>query len=203
MKQRWGLLLALALVALPLTAQSNDIGLWIAMSQVGDTRSEEATINFDDGEGFGASYNHFWGNSLSTEISATALSHDGRIKLSGVTFTDLGSLDIVPVVATAQWHFARRGRVSPYVGAGVAYVMADDLESENLDAIGVGKVEVESQVTWAAQAGLNIALGSRFAIGIDAKYIPYTPDAAPPGDPDKLELDLNPVIFSAGFKLRW
>jgi outer membrane protein len=132
------------------------------------------------------------------------LSHDGRIALTGVNAFDVGSLDLTPITATVQWHFAQRtALLAPYVGAGISYVMADDIASDDLRLIGIERVEIDSGVALAGQAGLDIALGRGFAVAVDAKYIRYRPDSAPPGDPETLELELDPLIFSAGLKLRW
>src|SRR6185436_12029136 len=61
MRTRLALAALLLLAAsLPLAAQSNDLGLWVAAAQIGDTNADGSTIKFDDGRGFGASLNHFW-----------------------------------------------------------------------------------------------------------------------------------------------
>ncbi len=203
MRTPFGLALVIALVALPTAAQSNDFGVWVATSQIGDTTVEDSEVAFDNGDGFGVSYNHFWTRNVSTELSAIALSHDGEITVTGTSAFDIGSLDLLPITATAQWHFARGARVSPYLGAGVSYVMADDLESDDLRLIGIDKVEVDSDVGWVGQAGVNIALTPRFAFGVDAKYIRYRPDSAAAGDDEAVRLDLDPLVFSAGVKFRW
>src|SRR5688500_8812109 len=101
-------LVVVLLVALPLGAQSNEVGLWYAMSQVGDTNVEDSSVNFDDGDGFGVSFNHFWTNKLSTEVSAVHLHSDGVIALDGANTFDIGELVLTPVTATVQWHFGRR-----------------------------------------------------------------------------------------------
>lgn len=200
MKRSLGLWILVALAAMPLAAQSSEFGVWLAQSRVGETDEDEAVLEFDNGDGFGISYNQYFGNALSLELSAMALEHDGNISVDGEDVFDIGSLDIVPVVATIQLHFGRGGRVSPYVGAGLAYIMADDLGGGVLDQV----VEVDDSITWAAQAGLDININRRFAIGVDAKYTGYTPDAAAADDPsDRIKLDLNPLIISAGLKFRW
>jgi outer membrane protein W len=202
MKRSLGLWIVLALAATPLAAQSSEFGIWLAQSRVGETDEEEALLEFDNGDGYAVSYNKFFG-ALSLELSATSLEHDGRLEAPGAVF-DVGSLDIVPIVATLQFHFARGGRVSPYIGGGLAYIMADDLQSDDLDLVDIGPVEVDDALTWAVQAGLDINLSERFAIAVDGKYTGYTPDAAPTRDPeDSIELDLNPLIISAGIKFRW
>lgn len=200
MKRSLGLWILLALAAMPLAAQSSEFGVWLAQSRVGETDEDEAVLEFDNGDGFGVSYNQYFGNALSLELSATALEHDGNISVEGENVLDIGSLDIVPIVATIQLHFARGGRVSPYIGGGLAYIMADDLAGGDVEEV----VEIDNAITWAAQAGLDININQRFAIGVDAKYTGYTPDAAAADQPsDSIELDLNPLIISAGVKFRW
>lgn len=203
MRTSFRLGVVIAFFTLSLNAQSNDIGVWIATSRVGDTNIDESKIAFDNGEGFGVTFNHFWTPNLSTEFSATALTHNGEITITGFPAFDIGSLDLIPVTATVQWHFARSARLSPYIGGGVSYVMADDLQSDDLRQIDVGRVQIDSKVGWVAQAGLNIGLRPRFAVAVDAKYIAYSPDSAAPGDPEPVPLDLDPLVFSAGVKFRW
>jgi outer membrane protein W len=202
MRFRSSFFILLILAATPIFAQNAELGLWVATSQVGDTDEIEASIEFDNGLGFGVSLNQYWGN-LSGELSATALSQEGRITSEALADIDIGDLDIIPITATLQFHFARRSAFSPYIGGGVAYILADDLQSEDLDVFEIGPVEVQDEFTWALQAGADINLSSRFAIGLDVKYIAYTPESAAEGEQDPIDLDLNPLIYSAGIKLRF
>ena len=196
-------LIAALFVVMPVAAQSSEFGVVLAQSRVGETDAEEVVLEFDNGDGFGISFNHYFSDTLSLEFSATMLSHDGNVTDGTNTF-DPGTLDVIPIVGTVQFHFARRSMLSPYIGGGLAYIMADDLQSADLDDVGIGDVEVESAVTWAVQAGLDINLSERFAIAVDGKYTGYTPNSAPSGiDFEETELDLNPLIISAGVKLRW
>ena len=203
MRARPALAVLILLCALPLSAQSNEVGLWYGFSQVGDTDDEDSTVAFDDGDGLGVSFNHFWTSHLSTEVSAMQLSHDGSLELAGTSALETGSLDLTALSATVQWHFAPRAAfLSPYVGAGVSYVTADDITSADLQLIGIERVEIDNSIAVTGQAGLDIAFSRRFAVGVDAKYIRYRPDSAAPVG-DALQLDLDPLVFSAGLKLRW
>jgi outer membrane protein W len=194
--------LLLVLASLPLAAQSNDLGLWAAAGQVGDTTSEGVTIDFDDARGFGASLNHFWSDHLSTELGAMALrSDDGGISIDGQRLLSTGELKLIPITAAVQWHFNRHARFDPYVGAGVAYVLTDDLQSSELDAVDIGTVEIDDGIGWVVGAGGTFALSSRFGVAVDAKYIRFRPDSGPPGD--SIPLDLDPLVISAGIRLRW
>jgi outer membrane protein len=198
------LFLTLAVIALPAAAQHhNDLGLWVAASTTSETVDGDASLAFEDGRGFGLSLNHFWTSHLSTELGATALSYDGTIEIGNVEALDLESLDVIAVTGVAQWHFGGAGaRIRPYVGGGVAYVMADDLESNDLDLADIGTVEIDSAVGWVANAGATFALTPRIGIGVDAKYISYRPDSAPAGG-EAVELELDPIVVSAGIRFRF
>ncbi len=201
MRSRITVFCLVALCSAPVFAQSGELGLWVAASQVGDTRDDEANLEFDNGLGFGVSLNNYFGN-LSVEVGATALSQSGEISSDAFEDIDAGDLDIIPITATLQFHFLKESGFSPYIGGGAAYILADDLDSDEF--IEVGPIEIEDEFTWVLQAGANINLSPSFAIGLDAKYISYTPGAAPEENrEDELDLDLNPLIFSAGVKFRW
>lgn len=190
------------LSALPLAAQSNDLAVWGSYSSVVETNAGGTTIKFDEGTGAGVSLNHFWTERLSTEVSAFALSHDGALRINGQRALDLRSLDLRPITLVGQWHIRRAARISPYLGIGASYVMADDLESSDLDAAGIGKVEVDSGTGLALNAGFDIRINPRFTAAIDVKHVRYRPDSKARGGVP-VELKLNPVLVSAGLRWRW
>ena len=189
--------LALALTALPLMAQTNDAGVWYATAQIKDS----AGLSFDNANGFGVSFNHFWTGPLSTEFSVSSLRANAGIDIAGTRALDAGRLKLMPFTANLQWHFARGSMFAPYIGAGLAYVSAKDLSSADLDAAGIGHVKIDHKASWDANAGVNIGIGTMFAVAIDGKYIKYEPDSTAAGTTEKLKLD--PVVISAGIKLRW
>jgi outer membrane protein W len=195
--RRLALLLALLLAlvfALPLAAQT-ELGVHVARASARSTDADGTTLAFDRGRGFGASVEHVAGEHVSYELAATWLRYDGTLRLDPTTSADLGSLKLLPISATARWHFAPRGeRVDPYVGAGAAYVLAKDLSSSDLDALGIGRVDVESKACWLANAG--VAVGRFF---IDGKYFSYRPRSGEGAG--RVRLNLRPVVISVG--IRW
>lgn len=201
MRIQYGLLIVAVLVALPLAAQSNDVGVWYSTAKLGKTSGTGSTIKFDNAKGFGVSYNHFWGASLSTEFTASQMKANGGIDVGGVRALNFDKTKIMPVTADLQWHFLRGTMFSPYVGAGLAYVKMDDLTGSDLDLAGIGAVKVDKKFTWNAGAGVNIGIGRMFAIALDGKYIKYEPTASNVAGSSKLKL--NPTQYSAGLKLRW
>jgi outer membrane protein W len=189
--------LAIALTTPPLAAQSNDIGLWFSTAQIKDTGG----LTFDDAKGDGVSFNHFWRGSLSTEFTIHSLSSKAGVDFAGTRVLSAKKLKLRPITANVQWHLLRGTMFSPYAGAGIAYVTSSDLSSSDLDLAGIGTVKVGNKITWDANAGLNIDFGRSFAVAVDGKYIAYQPDAKANGLSEKLKL--NPLVISAGVKLRF
>src|SRR5215212_1697456 len=134
------IVLLTVLFAVPLAAQT-DLGVHVARAHAGATDAEGVTLSFDRGRGYGASLEHRWGEHASIELAATWLRFDGSARLDPTASADLGTLKLLPITATARWHFAPRGqRIDPYVGAGAAYVKASDLTGGDLEALGIGPV---------------------------------------------------------------
>jgi outer membrane protein len=192
-------LVVLALSALPLFGQSNDVAVWVGRSSVGTTNESGTEIHFDRGDSIGASFNHFWGDHFSGELAVFGLRHDGSIRIAGVNALDVGRLRIMPVTATLQWHLDRSGRIDPYLGGGVAYARSDKLHSTDLDNAGVGSVKIKSRFGWAAVGGVSYAITQPLAVAADVRYIGYHPSSGP--SDASVRLKLSPVIYSLG--LRW
>ena len=189
-------LLALA-VALPLAAQT-DAGVHVAGARAGSTVDPSGTtLAFDRGRGFGASLERGAG-ALSFELAATWLRYDGALRAGGAS-ADAGTLKLVPFTATARWHFAPREGIDPYVGAGAAYVKAGALSSAALDALGIGRVEVESKACWLADAGVAFHLRG-FALVVDGKYLDDRPESGPADA--RVRLNLKPVVLSVGLRFK-
>lgn len=199
MRTRIVLIVALALVSLPLFAQSNEVAVWGGTSQAGSTDVTGTTIHFDRGRAYGVSFNHFFGDHLSGELAAFELRHDGTIRLAGVNTFDIGSLRMMPIIATAQWHLNRAARLDANLGGGLAYVRSSSLHSSDLDTIGVGRVDVKSKIGWTAVGGVTYNFMPAFGVAAEARYIGYRPDSGP--STSRVRLELSPTVFALG--LRW
>lgn len=188
----------LLLTAAPLTAQNNDVGVWIGRSRVGTTTTSGTDVRFDQGDSFGASLNHFFGPHLSAEVAVFSLRHDGSLDIGGEHVFDIGRLRMTPLTGTLQYHVAS-GRLDPYIGGGLAYVKTSSLHSADLDTAGIGSVRVKSRVGGTAVLGVSYMVRPPFGIGADVRYIGYHPSSGPADNSVKLEL--SPIIYSVG--LRW
>jgi outer membrane protein W len=183
--------------AIRLSAQtsSSEVGLWIV---------EDISSDFDRDNGYGLSLNHYWTENFSTEISAqrfnadTALVTDGVIGFCGfgelpleepvvIVFHGSTQIEVTSVTAMGQLHFNRAGRVAPYVGAGVAHLSGDP--------------GVDSEVTWAASAGLDVRMTDRLFLTGELKFVPWSVIAE--DSPDTERADLDPLSLGVGVKVRF
>jgi outer membrane protein W len=201
-------LLFIAVGSIRLSAQtpSSDVGVWIVASDLKETTltedGDDLTIDFDEDNGYGISFNHFWTNSFSTEFASQTI--HGALNITsdfgGVPFTfKAGDLDALALTAIAQYHFNRAGRFSPYIGGGIAR-MSGDFEAID-DPDSVESFDLESEIGWVASVGANVRIRENLFLTADLKYIPWS--AVAEGDPDTESLDIDPSLLSIGMKVRF
>jgi outer membrane protein W len=198
-------LLLVLVAALPALAQAPvDISVFASwVDAQGDTiLAEGPETNFESGDGFGVAVNWFWGRSLSTELSASAIKMDAGLDLGGQPFVDLGSIDLTPIALTFQYHFARDSVIDPYLGVGAAWVLVEDIESDDLDLL-FGPLKVDDEFTYVLNAGLGIRLTQTFGLYLDAKYMPLEIATRAAGDTVDTKLEIDPMIISAGIRIRF
>jgi len=200
------LFIAAGSIRLSAQTASSDIGVWVVASNLKETTltedGDDIDIAFDEDNGYGMSFNHFWTDRFSTELAAQTIHGDMSITshFGGTPFTfDAGQLDALALTAIAQWHFNRAGRFSPYVGAGVAR-MSGDFEAID-DPDGLDSFDLESEIGLAANVGANIRLTESLFLAADFKYIPWS--AVAEGDSSSDSLDIDPSLLSIGMKVRF
>jgi outer membrane protein W len=202
------LIAAVAILTFPVVAaaQSNEISAFVTLPSFNDSNIIEddlgvdAQAAFNESIGYGVAFNRYWTSHLSTELSAQALNSELDVEVEDLEF-DAGEVSLVAFTGIAQLHLAPNGMLDPYVGAGVAHItgdvdfIADDETGER------ETVDLESETTWVANAGLSYRYAGNISIFADAKYIAY--DARGEGDPDDESAELNPLIYSAGIRFRF
>lgn len=182
-------------IRLSAQAPSSEVGLWIV---------EDISSDFDRDNGYGVSLNHYWTENFSTELSAQKFTADTTLVTEGVIgFCGFGELpeqepvvivfhgstqiEVTSVTAMGQLHFNRAGRVAPYVGAGVAHLSGDP--------------GLDSEITWAASAGLDLRMTDRLFLTGELKFVPWSAIAEDVGDGERVDLD--PLILGVGVKMRF
>ena len=168
--------------------------------------SDPADIDIDADLGYGVAANIFFSDRLSAEFAIAQIEPETtfRRRLVGGP-APAGDLQIMPVTAVLQFHFAPEGFIDPYIGAGAAYVVYDFSPSEGVRTI--DQIDFDDDVGLAVNAGLGIRLGANFAINVDAKYVPIETDATAvvvgTSGETTGRFNVSPIILSAGLSLRF
>lgn len=105
---------------------------------------------------------------------------------------------VLPPIVTLQYHFAPQARVSPYVGAGVNYMLfygGDDKNGFNL--------KIDDGFGAVLQTGVDIAARDRWTVNLDAKKVFFETDAVDRTRGLKSKVTLNPWVLSAGLGYRF
>lgn len=201
------------LFPLTLAAQQNELGVFLSAAKLDETSFTDSEtgvdlqIGFDEDLGYGVSYSRYFSDRVSVELALQKLGGDVELSVSGPDlppFTaDAGEMDLTAISATARWHFARpSARFTPYIGAGVARVtgevgiLGDPEDPESSDTI-----DLESETTWLANAGIDFRLTPNLSLAGDVKYIAYEPKED--GVPDEERIEVNPLVISASVKFRF
>ncbi|WP_321390541.1 OmpW family outer membrane protein [uncultured Desulfuromusa sp.] len=153
------------------------------LSSLGIDASDDLTPELD--------LEFFFTSYLSAELILGVTRHD--ITSNG---SYLGSTWLLPPTLTLKYHFLADSDISPYLGAGVNYVIPFD---EQLN--GVSDFSIDESFGWAVQAGVDWALGNSWYANIDFKYLNVETEMKIGGE--KYDLDLNPVVIGMGVGYRF
>lgn len=158
---------------MPAIAQRNELAVSFGRSEY-DARG--------DGVAWGLSYNRFWTDNVSTRFGGFAAGED--------TSTGIGDEVVGAYTATAEFHFLRGRRISPYAGAGfaLAFVRLDRVNASSASDTGFAPVAI---------GGVDVQLTRRLAIGADATYFQFDADL---DDRFATPLDPTTVLVSAKFR---
>lgn len=198
--------LFLAVFSLRMFAQS-EIGISLNSSELEESTivdpDETVTIDFKEHRGLGLSFNHYWTPMVSTEFALQTFGGDMSVAGSGLPAVVVGELNGAALSGMGQFHFNRSGRFSPYLGGGIAFVggefkIANEVE---LDPGEDDTVDLETEATWIAGAGVDVKLTERVLLNGDVRYMPW--NARPEDEEVEEQLDVDPMVFSVGVKFRW
>ena len=206
------------LLAVPVFAQERSVDVigyatWVDPSGEsvieGDIATRDLDLEFESEQGFGVAVNVFWGNRISTEFAASVVEPDVALASDSQVIPAFaaGSLEMIPITATLQFHFAPDSRFDPYVGAGAAYVLFDQLDDEEqLDEVDVEAIDFDDDVGLVLNAGFSFDITPTFAVYADAKYVPVGTSATATfatGPGVESDVDINPLMLSVGLGLQF
>ena len=105
---------------------------------------------------------------------------------------------VLPPVVSLQYHFAPQAKVSPYVGAGVNYMIFYGGKDKNgFD------VDIDNGFGYALQAGVDVAVQGPWSANVDVKKVFFETDASINGGALKSKVKLDPWVVSTGFGYRF
>lgn len=112
----------------------------------------------------------------------------------------LGQVTYGPTALTLQFHPIRHGRIRPYVGAGVSYMIVFGTEDGAFEDL-----EVENDFGLAFEAGTDFMVTERWGLFVDVKHALLRPTATGTfmGAPVVGETRLDPWAFSGGVTFRF
>lgn len=207
----------LSLAAVPAFSQSRSVDVtgWVTwVDPSGDNTFDNVNnfgdldrLEFDTEQGFGAAINVFWTNRISTEFAASVTEPDLDMRFSEPGAPAIaGSLEMMPITVVLQYHFNPEGRFDPYVGAGAAWVLFDEIESDNLDDINIDAIDFDDDLGLVLNAGLSFDITPSLALNLDAKYVPVESAATARFgtiESDALDIEINPLILGLGLQFQF
>jgi outer membrane protein len=150
----------------------------------------KAEVNDDYRPTVGLSY--FVTDNVAVELILGTTKHQVKAVGPG-TDVNVHETWVLPPVLSAQYHFMPERRFSPYVGAGVNYMVFYNGEDQNGFS-----VDLDDGFGYAVQAGADVALHGPYSLNVDVKKVFFETDATINGGALKAEVDLNPWVVSVG-----
>lgn len=154
-------------------------------------------------------FTYFVSDHVSLELIAATTKHtaSGRTGTTG-SIGALASTWVLPPTLTVQYRPIAKGKVRPYVGAGVNYTLfySEDASAGLERAVGATRVNLKSSLGWAAQAGVDIDLTDKIFLNLDVKYIDIDTTArlaTTAIGTQRVRLNLDPFVFGAGLGFRF
>lgn len=135
---------------------------------------------------------YFLTDHIAVEAIAGTTKH--TVKATGLV-TDVAVHEswVLPPVVSLQYHFAPHAKVSPYVGAGLNYMVFYGGKDKNgFD------VDIDNGFGYALQAGVDVAMQGAWSANVDVKKVFFDTDASINGGALKSKVKLDPWVVSTG-----
>ena len=137
-------------------------------------------------------FTYFLTDHLAVEAILGTTKHEIRAQ-GGTTDVAVHETWVVPPIVTLQYRPLTEGRFSPYVGAGVNYMLFYSGEDKN-----GFKVDLDDNFGYALQAGADIGIQGPWNLNVDVKKVWVNIDADVNDGALKSDVDLDPWVVSVG-----
>lgn len=140
---------------------------------------------------------YFVTDKVAVEVIAGTTRHTVRAVGPG-TDVKVHQTWVLPPVVSVQYHPFPAARFSPYVGAGLNYMVFYGGKDRN-----GFKVKLDDGFGYALQAGADVALTGRYSLNVDVKKVWFETDARINDGALKSKVSLDPWVVSAGVGYRF
>lgn len=155
----------------------------------------KADVEDDIKPTIGLSY--FLTDKLAVEVIAGTTQHTVKAVGAG-TGVAVHKTWVLPPVVSLQYHPLPGARFSPYVGAGLNYMLFYSGKDKNGFT-----VDLDNGFGYALQAGADIPINAAYSLNIDVKKVWFDTDASINGGALKSRVKLDPLVASVGFGRRF
>ena len=140
---------------------------------------------------------YFLTDKVAIEVIAGTTQHTVKAVSAG-TDVEVHKTWVLPPVVSVQYHPYPAARFSPYVGAGLNYMLFYSGKDRN-----GFKVKLDDGFGYALQAGADIVLTGRYSLNVDAKKVWFETDASINDGALTSKVNLDPWVLSAGVGYRF
>ncbi|WP_313141634.1 OmpW family outer membrane protein [Stenotrophomonas sp.] len=199
-----GLAAAVSLAAAPAMAQSK--GDWTVSAGVhqvapksnnGSLAGGTLKVDVDSDIKPTITGEYFIADNLGIEVlAALPFKHD--ININGLG--RVGSTKHLPPVVSLQYHFNSKGKVSPFVGAGLNYTTF--FSEDTTGALAASKLKLEDSWGLAAHAGIDFGIGEKGALRVDLRWIDI--DSKVKLDGEKIgTVNIDPLAYGVSYVFKF
>jgi len=180
-------------------------GDWIVTGRITDVSSSaddsiftsggvDTGLNVDVGNSIMPTlgFTYFLTDNISVEAILGTTQHEIRAQ-GGATDVAVHETWVLPPVVTLQYRPMPEARVSPYVGAGINYMLFYSGEDKNGFT-----VDLEDGFGYALQAGADVALTGPWTLNLDVKKVWFETEATVNGGALTSDVNLDPWVVSVG-----
>jgi len=155
----------------------------------------KADVKDDIKPTIGLSY--FLTDKLAVEVIAGTTQHTVKAVGPG-TDVVVHKAWVLPPVVSLQYHPLPDARFSPYIGAGLNYMLFYSGKDKNGFT-----VDLDNGFGYALQAGADIPINAAYSLNLDVKKVWFDTDAKINGGALKSRVKLDPLVVSVGFGRRF
>lgn len=137
-------------------------------------------------------FTYFLTDNISVEAILGATQHEIRAQ-GGPTDVAVHETWVLPPVVTLQYRPMPEARVSPYVGAGINYMLFFEGQDKNGFT-----VDLEDGFGYALQAGADVAITGPWTLNVDVKKVWFDTTATINGGALTSDVNLDPLVVSVG-----